>query len=97
LDDFRIADKGGFSSNADIKEYTDVILYPNPSTGVVNLKQDNSPFESFQLLDFSGKFIREYNLSDFPIFISEPGIYLLRMGGPKVDYQMKKLIITEAN
>ena len=56
----------------DVRESSDITIFPNPTDGILNIKSDNSQIENISLFDFSGKLLSshkqstEVDISDLP-------------------------------
>jgi hypothetical protein len=68
-----------------------VVLYPNPTTGILYLREKNSN-SIIELYDYTGKLLKLYFLATETIDISEfeNGIYLLKTKGSNITYKIVK-------
>ena len=61
---------------------TDIIVFPNPSNGLVELHGNLSQFHTIQVIDIAGKLILESKVqSKFDISTLENGVYFLELIG----------------
>lgn len=74
-------------------ENNELIVYPNPSKGIVNLKAFNGPL-SVEITDISGKQIINMQVSDSKIDVSSlaAGIYILKARTDKITETVKIII-----
>jgi hypothetical protein len=69
----------------------DIIVYPNPSSGLVHLNVTNRSVKNIQLFNLQGQFIQEYTSNDFSVAHLPEGMYSITI---KTDHSttLKKLI-----
>jgi ELWxxDGT repeat protein len=74
---------------------TDILIYPNPSTGSITIKYDNIDYApaTFYLLDMTGKKITEMEMRTSPFQINlkgiDPGIYIYEVKTGKNNHRGK--------
>jgi hypothetical protein len=63
------------------KEITDIVIYPNPSSSIINITSQQNPILSIEVLDLLGKNILRQNFDFETVDISDldTGIYLMKI------------------
>ncbi len=105
------ADDGCYNQNIcwldrlDLKERTtnveenetpnQISVYPNPSTGKINLKGSISNFEEYAIYDLQGTLITKSKIKDTTIDIESKGIFLLelRSSNPQIEKYSQLVVI----
>jgi hypothetical protein len=65
----------------------ELLVYPNPTTGIVHVSAGNEKIKSIKLYDLQGAFVDEFFTNDFSVLNLAPGNYILKI-------QTKKSILT---
>jgi hypothetical protein len=79
----------------DIEE--DIIIYPNPSNGNINIKSQSIELQNLIITDLNGRLIKFYKIKDvkvnFDLSFLTSGIYLIKLTDIKNSSITKKIII----
>lgn len=80
--DFGIVDSCNWKSDVSIEEYEkEVLIYPNPAEGFINMEFSNVPPQNVQILDAHGRIVKviDFKETTYTLHLDtfEPGIYLL--------------------
>ena len=74
-----------------------IMLYPNPAFNQLTIKSENTPIESIEILDITGRKISSYHFilkSSYQINIEhlKPGIYLIKTDGSDGSVSVSKFV-----
>jgi len=89
-----VSDKDGFLSDENLLETFDVSIYPNPTTGVLNISAENLSQIQMEILNLSGKVVLNYMTTPNTVDISglPSGIYLVRLIDENGQSNLKKIL-----
>jgi len=84
------------SSTSDLELAKDISIYPNPSTGSMNIDLSKSAleFESVSVYDTTGKLINttQLNATNNKLWIENPGVYMLQFVNAEVN-TVKRVVV----
>lgn len=91
------AKKHSGNTKTDLKTINKVLIYPNPTSGVVNIELENASMTEITLNSIEGKLIhfkKTANVSYYSLDLSsyEKGIYLLNLKTSEGEFIVKKII-----
>ncbi len=72
----------------------DVILYPNPSLGQINITGLSEAMTDYWAYDMSGKLVQQGELLEKQLYFNQPGVYFLKFRNENLWY-VKKLVIID--
>jgi len=84
------------SSTTDLNLAEHIMIYPNPSEGLININLENTTveFKTISIYDFTGKLMNQVMIDDFnqQLNFEKPGVYMLRFDNSEVN-TVKRVVI----
>ena len=72
------------------KEVFDATLYPNPTTGIVNVKMNSGEFKGMNVFNIQGRLITSSDESSINLSDSPAGVYFIKLEGSSKTYKIVK-------
>ncbi len=94
--EIKLNDHGCTTSTKEVVESEHIVLYPNPSPGKVFYKSGKERFEKIQILDISGRLLKEVIAKDdgsIDISSFSSGSYLIQFITSEHNIYLKKIIL----
>jgi hypothetical protein len=66
-----------------------MLIYPNPTHGIVHVSLENQKIKSIKLYNLQGAFIEEFFTNDFSVSMLTAGIYYIKVQTDKSTFTQK--------